>query len=159
MHSNSSLPHRRIRTRSQSLSTSEPDAEPISIVVGVKNAAPLLYPPNELSTPQTPSVNFNPRARAPYKYQKITQNLPPPARRTSSPEKIIRASSKGAKINRLRTPIFSYYHRPGGLITRSQMKTYYTHPSSQGYWLSTGEHIIYGVELLYKDTFELRTPP
>ena len=51
-----------------------------------------------------------------------------------TPEKI---SSRGvaARFSTSRTPICSFYHRPGGMITRSQMKTYYTHPSSQGYWL------------------------
>ena len=59
---------------------------------------------------------------------------PSPRRKLrGSPEKI---SSRGAtRINTSRTPICSFYHRPGGMITRSQMKTYYTHPSSQGYWL------------------------
>ena len=60
----------------------------------------------------------------------------PPGRKSrGSPEKFNPSGSRGTKFNSSRTPIFSFYHRPGGMITRSQMKTYYTHPSSQGYWL------------------------
>ena len=53
----------------------------------------------------------------------------------SSVERNNIVGARGNKINSTRTPICSFYHRAGGMITRSQMKTYYTHPSSQGYWL------------------------
>lgn len=135
-------PQRKIRTRSQTFSETE------SISLGVeglrvkKSPSPCL--PNETLSPEkSPTRHSNGVVTPSHSPQNHKFSSSPETclkkSRISPPEKIIRATSKGTRINSSRTPIFSFYHRPGGMITRSQMKTYYTHPSSQGYWLSTGE--------------------
>ena len=115
----------RIRTRSQSLSRT-PSNPPDQILlggIGLKNSRS----PSKSQSGDSPVPPDNKNSSPPEKHKKKVG---------TSPEKIIRATSRGGQFNSSRTPIFSFYHRPGGMITRSQMKTYYTHPSSQGYWLT-----------------------